>query len=308
VITYLNPAIESLIGLPPEQVAGQSFAQFIHPEDLGRLQDNMQILFSGVTPNPTEYRVLNAKGETRWIRVTSQPIMDGDRATGLQGVLTDITERKMLEDQLVNTATAVERDRLARELHDSVTQSLYSINLQTDATLMALSPDNSDKNVKAKRRLEILKEIAQEAMTEMRLLIYQLHPPIIQAAGLVVALRQRLDVVEVRSGMTADLQVESERRLPEEIESTLFQIAQEALNNVLKHAKASELLVRLSFKPDSCRLTIQDDGVGFDSESIGRYGGYGLENMRDRLEQINGALTIDSQPGIGTTLEIEVSL
>jgi signal transduction histidine kinase len=219
--------------------------------------------------------------------------------------LTDITERKMIEDQLEEAAASVERNRLARGLHDSVTQSLYSINLQSDATMMALS---SGDNEKAKSRLEILKEIAHEAMTEMRLLIYQLHPSIIQDQGLAVALRQRLDAVEVRSGIAADFQVEGEQRLPSEIENTLFQIAQESLNNVLKHAKASKIQVRLSFEPDGCRLTIQDDGVGFEPENLRRYGGYGLENMRERLELIKGALTIDSQPGAGTTLDIEVSI
>jgi signal transduction histidine kinase len=121
-------------------------------------------------------------------------------------------------------------------------------------------------------------------------------------------LRQRLDAVEVRSGIAADFQIEGEQRLPSEIENTLFQIAQEGLNNVLKHSKASKIQVRLSLESDGCRLTIQDNGVGFDPESIGRYGGYGLANIRDRLEKINGALTIDSQPGAGTTLDIEVSI
>ena len=157
-------------------------------------------------------------------------------------------------------------------------------------------------------RLEVLKKIAQEAMTEMRLLIYQLHPPVIQESGLAVALRRRLDAVEVRSGVAADFQVEGERRLPSNIEYTLFQIAQEGLNNVLKHAKASGVLVRLSFTPDVCRLTIRDDGIGFGPESIERYGGYGLANMRDQLEQINGTLSIDSLPGKGTTLDVEVSI
>jgi len=153
-----------------------------------------------------------------------------------------------------------------------------------------------------------LKEIAQEAMTEMRLLIYQLHPSILVEAGLAVALRQRLDAVEARSGIDADFQVEGERRLPPELENTLFNITLEGLNNVLKHAKASEIQMRLSFEPDRCRLTIRDDGVGFDPQSTETYGGYGLADIRDRLEKINGALTIDSQPGEGTTLEFEVIL
>jgi PAS domain S-box-containing protein len=305
VITYLNPAIESLIGLPPEQIIGQPFAQFVHSDDIGRVQDNIQNLLSGTSPRSADYRVLNTSGETRWIRTTSQPIIDEGQVTGIQGVLVDITGRKRMEDRLEEAATAAERDRLARGLHDSVTQSLYSINLQSDATMMALSSGNI-KN--AERRLEILKDIAKEAMTEMRLLIYQLHPSTIQEEGLAVALRQRLDAVEIRSGIVVDFQVEGGRRLPSDIEDTLFQVAQEGFNNVLKHAKASEIQVLLSLEEDGCRLSIRDDGVGFDPETVEHYGGYGLENMRNRLEKINGALIIDGEPGKGTTLEIEVSL
>jgi PAS domain S-box-containing protein len=305
VITYLNPAIESLIGLPPEQVVGQTFAQFVHSDDLGRLQDNVQNLLSGVSPDSNEYRVRTASDEIRWIRVNSQPVVDGGQVIGLQGVLADITDRKIVDSQIEEQATVAERQRLARGLHDSVTQSLYSINLQSDAIMMALSSGSSKK---AEKRLQILKEIAQEAMTEMRLLIYQLHPSILVEAGLAVALRQRLDAVEARSGIDADFQVEGERRLPPELENTLFNITLEGLNNVLKHAKASEIQMRLSFEPDRCRLTIRDDGVGFDPQSTENYGGYGLADIRDRLEKINGALTIDSQPGEGTTLEFEVIL
>jgi two-component system sensor histidine kinase DegS len=130
----------------------------------------------------------------------------------------------------------------------------------------------------------------------------------LEEAGLAVALRQRLDAVETRSGVVADFQIEGERRLPAEIESNLFHVAQEGLNNALKHAKASEIQVRLSFEPHVCQLTIRDNGVGFDPETINHYGGYGLANMSERLEKINGVLTINSQPGEGTTLEIEVLL
>jgi PAS domain S-box-containing protein len=303
VITYLNPAIETLLGLLPEEVVGQPFGGFIHPEDVISAQDNAQKLLSGVTVDPAEYRMITSAGETRWIRVMSQSNIEGGQITGFQGVLTDITDRKILEDQIEEHATSAERQRLAIGLHDTVTQSLYSINLQSDATLMALSSGNYEI---AKQRLGMLKQIAQEAMNEMRLLIHQLHPPIVEEVGLALALQQRLDAVETRSGISADLQVKGDQQLPLDSEISLFQIALEGLNNVLKHAKASEIQIRLIFEADRCRLTIQDNGVGFEPESIEDYGGYGLANMRDRLEKINGALTIDSRPGKGTTLDIEV--
>ena len=249
VTTYVNPAIESLIGLPPDQVVGQPFAQYIHAEDLGRLQDNFGNLLSGRAPGNAEYRLMSASGETRWIHVTSQPIVEEDRVTGLQGVLTDITESKRMEELHQQLVVAKERDRLALDLHDTVTQSLYSITLQTDSTLMALS---SGKDKAAEKRLEILKEIAQDAMAEMRLLIYQLQPSIIEEEGLVNALEQRLELVENRSGIAVDFHVEGEPRLPLNKQIGLFQVAQEGLNNVIKHARASHLLLWLSYEPVVC--------------------------------------------------------
>ena len=242
--------------------------------------------------------------EKRWFMLRATCF---DSNEGLRVVISheDVTERKIFEDRLEEAGASAERDRIARGLHDTVTQSLYSINLQSDATGMALSSGNIGK---AEQRLEILKDIAQEAMNEMRLLIYQLQPSILREEGLAAALRKRLDAVEVRSGIAVDFLVAGDEQLPLQVENTLFPIAQEGLNNILKHAKAKNIEVRLSSKQDCCRLIIRDDGVGFDPEGIGPYGGYGLANMRDRLEKINGTLTIDSHPGKGTILNIEVSI
>jgi PAS domain S-box-containing protein len=220
-------------------------------------------------------------------------------------VVENIDDRKLVEAQIQELAKLEERNRIARELHDSVTQSLYSINLQSDATAMALS---SGRTEDALRRLQTLKGIAQESMTEMRLLIYELHPSVLEEVGLVAALRQRLETVEARSGIEVELQIEGEQRLPMAVEEELFHISLEGLNNVLKHAKAKQVLVRLSFEHDRCRLMIQDDGVGFDLELSDRFGGYGLANIKHRLEQIGGELTIITEPGKGTTLDIEVAI
>jgi PAS domain S-box-containing protein len=302
-ITYVSPAIESLLGYKPADILGQSFVQFIATSDLKRGKDNFQQLALGKFLDPNEYQVLTKSGEICWIRVSSQPILEEDQVIGVQGVLTDITQRKRAEDQLEQAAALAERERLARDLHDSVTQSLYSINLQSDATIMALS---SGKIEGIEKRLQTLKEIARESMSELRMLIYELHPSILEEAGLVAAMRQRLDTVESRSGIQVDLQVEGEQRLPIAVEKELFRISLEGLNNVMKHAKANEILIWYSFEPDRCRLTIKDDGVGFDLKPTYHYRGYGLANIKERLEQIGGELTIITEPGKGTTLDIEV--
>jgi PAS domain S-box-containing protein len=202
-----------------------------------------------------------------------------------------------------DAATARERSRIARELHDSVTQALYSMTLLSDATIMALS---AGKLETVKERLDRIRDVAREAMTEMRWLIYGLHPPVLAEAGLAAALQERLEAVEARSGIKVHFQAEGQRRLPPASETELFWVAQEGLNNALKHARARQVWVLLDDEDGLCRLTIRDDGVGFRLDTAERYGGYGLANMRERLAKINGRLKIITEPGQGTTLEIEV--
>jgi PAS domain S-box-containing protein len=303
VITYLNPAIESLIGLPPEQVVGQPFAQFIHPEDLGRLQDNTQKLFSGVAPGSAEYRVLNVAGETRWIRVTSQSVVDEGQVTGLQGVLTDITERRRVEAQLEKAATAAERQRLARELHDSVTQTLYSLDLFANAAQEALVKGRIETGREHAGRI---RGLSQSALADMRLLIFELQPPLLEQEGLTGALRARLERVEARAGLKTEFEVVAERPLSPSVEAELYAVAQESLNNALKHAQADQITVRLEYDEQRCCLTIQDDGVGFDLADTERGGGFGLSNMGERVERIGGNLTLETAPGRGTTVRVEV--
>jgi PAS domain S-box-containing protein len=305
VITYLNPAIEALIGLPPEQVVGQPFAQFIHPEDLGRLQGNVQDLLAGTVPGTAEYRVLNASGETRWIRVTSQPIVDGDQVTSMQGLLTDITERKRIEEQLEEAATAAERQRLARELHDSVTQSLFSLDLFANATEQALATGRIER---ATENTRYICDLSQRALADMRLLIFELRPPVLEQEGLVGALRARLAAVEARAGLETEFNQTAVRPLPPAVESELYAVAREALNNTLKHARAEGVTVYLEFDEQSCCLTIADDGIGFDLEGAELGAGYGLRGMRERVESIDGRLTLETSPGRGASVRVEVTV
>ncbi|MBE9521889.1 MAG: PAS domain S-box protein, partial [Proteobacteria bacterium] len=144
-ITYVSPAIEKVLGYSPDQLIGESFDRFILPEDLDRASENISNLIGGGKARGSEYRAENASGEVRWIRVSSLPIMDEDRVSGFQGVLTDITAIKRVEEQLERAAALAERQRLARELHDSVTQTLYGIDLFSNATWTALSTDKVEK-------------------------------------------------------------------------------------------------------------------------------------------------------------------
>jgi signal transduction histidine kinase len=214
-------------------------------------------------------------------------------------------EHARLQQQAEQLAVLAERQRLARELHDSVTQSLYSVTLYADAAALALAAGKSDVTASY---LHELQETAQEGMRDMRLLIFQLHPPVLEAEGLVAALQARLAAVEGRAGVQIEFRVEGERRLPIAIETELYWIAQEALNNARKHAAARHVTVHLHFSTATVCLEVMDDGVGFDPGAVPAERRSGLRTIAERTAQVGGKLTYESTPGAGTRVKVEVAL
>jgi len=216
-------------------------------------------------------------------------------------------EQARLQQQAEQFAVLEERQRLARELHDSVTQSLYSVTLYANAAALALA---ARKDEVAVGYLTELQETALEGMRDMRLLIFQLHPPMLEAEGLVAALQTRLAAVEERAGLQTQFRVEGERRLPIAIEEDLYWIAQEALNNVRKHAEARQVTVYLNFTNERILLEVVDDGVGFDPQTVRAegQGSGGLRSIAERAARLGGQLTHESAPGRGTRLTIKVAL
>ena len=214
-------------------------------------------------------------------------------------------EHARLQQQAEQLAVLAERQRLARELHDSVTQSLYSVTLYANAAALALAAGKGDVTA---GYLQELQETAQEGMRDMRLLIFQLHPPVLEVEGLVAALQARLAAVEGRAGLPTEFRVEGERRLPIAIEAELFWIAQEALNNVRKHAAAQHVTVHLHFTAATIALEVLDDGVGFDPGAVPAERRGGLRTIAERTAHMGGKLTYASMPGAGTRVKVEVAL
>jgi signal transduction histidine kinase len=184
-------------------------------------------------------------------------------------------------------------------------QSLYSMALYADAAALALDAGKHDVTV---NHLQELRDTAQSAMYDMRLLIFELHPPTLEQEGLVTALRVRLAAVEARAGVHVELKVEGERRLPIGIEQELYRIAQEALNNIMKHAQAQHVVIHLRFASGTVCLEVHDDGTGFDPRSAQSTGGMGLHSFAARAAKIGGRVTVDSQLGKGTTVTVKVTV
>jgi PAS domain S-box-containing protein len=299
-LAYVNPAIEGLLGYEPEQVIGQPFSKFILPADLRRITENFQQLASGRLLGPNEYRVVAASGEIRWIRISSQPIVDGDQVTGIRGVLTDISERVLEDEQREEAVAAAERERLARDLHDAVTQSLFSVSAIAEALPVVWERDQDA----ARRGLEELRQLTQGALAEMRTLLLELRPSALMEQGLDVLLHQLTEAMAGRTRVPVKIQVTGDCALPPEVRIAFYRIAQEALNNTTKHARATAVRVELDCRPEYARLHISDDGRGFDPEHV-RPGRLGMDIMCERAQAIGAAFWVESQPDQGTHVQVE---
>jgi signal transduction histidine kinase/ligand-binding sensor domain-containing protein len=212
-------------------------------------------------------------------------------------------ENAHLYEQAQQLAATAERTRLARELHDSVTQSLYSVTLFAQAAVETLAEGETQT---AKEHLIELRDTVQEALREMRLLIFQLRPPAAEKGTLAAALRTRLEAVETRGGMQAELHVEGSEQLTRMVHEELYNIAQEALNNALKYARAQHVQVYLRFGESLTSMEVCDDGAGFEPEIARLGGGFGISGMQERVERIGGTLRIESAPGQGTRVRVQV--
>ena len=205
-------------------------------------------------------------------------------------------------DHLRANAEAVavleERQRLARDLHDSVTQSLYSLSLFSRAAREAAEDGDADR---LNRSLTELERNTLHTLREMRLLLFELRPADLEREGLIRAIELRLNAVERRVGLQLEVQLDEFPDLPPNYEVQLYHIVVEALNNVVKHAAATRLTLRLTRTNGHLYLQIVDNGRGYDPTQTS--GGMGLGNIRERLTRLNSEFAISSEPGGGTRLE-----
>jgi signal transduction histidine kinase len=209
-------------------------------------------------------------------------------------------ENARLYEQARELATVRERQRLARELHDAVTQTLFSASLIAEV-LPRLWERNPEE---ARRRLEELRQLTRGALAEMRTLLLELRPATLTETRLGDLLRQLAEAITGRARLPVTVEVEGECALPPDVQVALYRIAQEALNNVAKHAGASQATVSLHCLPDQVTLCIADNGCGFDPGAVSPEH-LGLSIMRERAEAVGAALTVRSEIGRGTEVVVE---
>ena len=212
-------------------------------------------------------------------------------------------ENARLHERSRELSIVEERNRLARELHDAVSQKLFGVVLTAEsaATLLDRDPDA------AREQLTRLGGLAREAQEELRALIDELRPPSLATEGLATALRKHVAVLRRVFGVDVGLRVAGAPRLDPEAEGEVFRIAQEALQNAVRHSHAERVEVRLEADNGRVDLAVADDGIGFEAanpELRGRR--LGLTSMEERARAVGGVLTIESEPGAGTTVRLEV--
>lgn len=257
---------------------------------------------------------LKADAKTRDIPVIFLSALTNaeEKVTGFQAGAVDYITKPIQEVEVLarvrthvnlrRLTLAEERRRLSRELHDSVTQSLYSLLLLTDSWEQMAAQGRFD-SAQAESVFGQLHQVTQQTYQELRLLIHQLRPALLEKQGLVAALQQRLEQVEQRAGLETDLVTDSALNyLSPNISEQLFYIAQEALNNALRHARATTVTVRICQEADMLSLTVADNGCGFDPACPSA--GFGIVTMRERAALIGGTLEICSKPQRGTLVHV----
>ena len=209
-------------------------------------------------------------------------------------------ENAHLYEQAEQTAIAAERNRLARELHDAVTQTLFSANLIADVIprIWKRNPEEGLQN------LEELRQLTRGALAEMRTMLLEMRPESLERADIKSLLTQLADAFIGRVRVPVSLDIQGDCELTHEVKIVFYRVAQEALNNIAKHSGARQVDVHLECQPGQLNLCIKDDGLGFEPDSLPP-GHMGIAIMRERANSIGASLKIESQSGQGTTVELD---
>ena len=315
--TYIkiNRAAEQLSGYSREEIVGHNYTEFVAAEHIEQVKDSFCTKLAGNDETSYEVDVIAKDGRRVPVEVSSRAIYENGALVGVQGMARDITERKLAQDALqmfsrqLIEAQEDERRRISRELHDQIGQILTAVkmNLHTVQQFCKASEAGSYVNDNI--------EAVDEALRLVRDLSVELRPSVLDDLGLVAALRWYADRYSKRTGVTVEVKIDlrdRNERFSRELETACFRIAQEALTNITRHARAHRGRVRLARQGNSLVLIIRDDGVGFDIRALRRRGPsvttLGLVSMQERAHAAGGTLRIDSSISKGTEIRFTVPL
>jgi len=316
-IVEANMACEKLTGFTREELLSKNVKEFVAGEFLEMAREVRRKLLSGEKiVKPYEQRLFRKDGTTGIMKMaTSLVIIDGE-TKGFQHVARDVTEEKRMQEnmrfyvQQITRAQEDERKRIARELHDESSPPLLLLIQHLDAIASSQKPKLPRK---LKGELEDIRTQAVEALEGLRGCAQDLRPRILDDLGLVAALEWMAENLIKDYGIDTKVEVVGvEKDLPDESQLLLFRIAQEALSNIRRHANASRAWITMEFHDDKLLLTVRDNGKGFRLPQRIEYfpsvGKLGLAGMQERARLFGGQLEIQSKPGQGTTVTVEVPI
>jgi len=304
--TSVNRAAEQLSGFTREEILGKHFSNFVSPRDLKEVRTNLCRKLDDENETVYEVDVATRSGQRVPVEISSRLIYENGVAVGVQGTARDIGDRKRAQEALriysqrLIQAQEAEREKIARELHDQIGQILTAVRINLQSIQRSYG---SNENIP---RFDDSIAIIDEALGRVRELSIELRPSLLDDLGLTAALRWYVDHFAQRTGIIAEVLNGSkeEGRLPHDLETACFRIAQEALTNVARHAKASSVSVQLEHAREKMLLTVIDDGIGFDIDSLRKNmlaaSALGLRGMEERALAAGGYIKIDSGSGRGT--------
>ncbi|MGV0106418.1 histidine kinase [Nostoc sp. DSM 114160] len=283
---------DQILGNPVRQLLGEAVYQRVEPY-IDRVFAGQTVPLEAEIPFPDDKRCISA---------TFIPDFDDNaQVRGFYSLMTDISDRKRAE----HTSILEERNRMAREIHDTLAQSFTGILLQVGAATQVLADDPQATQV----HLEMIEELARAGLAGARRSVAALRPRLLEEGNLESALHRI--VAQMRATTDTALICETQGiaySLPTEVENNLLRIGQEALTNAIKYACAGEIRVELAYNETQCILRVKDDGRGFGVGSTPLNGGFGLLGMSERAERIGAQLTIQSQPGQGTEIMVIIGV
>ena len=314
--TYIkiNRAAEELSGYSREEIVGHNFTEFIAKEHIKLVRQNFCAKLAKVGETTYEVDVIAKDGRRVPVEVSSRAIYDNGVLVGVQGMARDITERKLAQNalqmfsrQLID-AQEDERRRISRELHDQIGQILTAVKMNLYTVQQFCKTSEAASSVKDNI------EAVDEALRLVRDLSVDLRPPVLDDLGLVTALRWYVDRYLKRTGLSGEVIIDlpdHNERFSRERETACFRIAQEALSNIARHAQARQIQVQLVKDENVLLLTVKDDGVGFDLESLRKHAPsatLGLVSMQERAHAAGGTIEIDTARSRGTEVRFTLPL
>jgi PAS domain S-box-containing protein len=298
-LVYVNAAVKDLTGYTFSEIQQKTFVNWVHPEDQPRMMKYWDELYKGIGYSDVEFRLITKSGETKWCSSTWGPLFDeSGRQIGVQGRERDVTERKQLEREVLES-TANERRRIGHELHDGLGQYLAGIAFRAKALEQTLRAESVAHAVDAKE----LASLISNAISQTRSLARGLDPIEVETIGLPAALQNLSAETERFFRVACPFRCsDPELRVDPQIALALYRIVQEAIHNAIKHGEAQQIEINLGKDGAYLALRVQDNGSGFVVDGR-KPAGMGLRVMHYRARSIGATLKVTSQINRGTNIE-----